>query len=255
MEYTELTPFFHFDQEKFNEKFYTTPAFDKDNNKFILKIRIEDYPETKETFGWERFFVRYFNEIDTKNLYTAEFIKSGELPPEWMIYKYVEGKAAGNMCEINKNIVSEFPIEKVVKSIISLQNLTKNAIIRKEIKTLPDKNKTQSYSVLVHGDFHPGNIIIQKNKVVIIDWAYIHLNNYLYDIAFLWLLLWNHSELQNKLLKTFKKLSPIKDSFEEIFNLNIKEITPKMFRIVKDRMAHDKNYTKEHLEYLKNIKR
>lgn len=40
-------------------------------------------------------------------------------------------------------------------------------------------------SQLVHGDFHPGNILLQESKVVgIIDFEYLHFEDYVYDVAY-----------------------------------------------------------------------
>lgn len=42
---------------------------------------------------------------------------------------------------------------------------------------------------ICHGDFHPGNILVQDNKNYIIDWGNVHRGNYLSDIAHTYLLL------------------------------------------------------------------
>lgn len=260
LEYTQLTPSFYFDRTKFHERFYTTPAKDKDGNKYILKVQIEDYPKTKEIFGWERFFVRYFSEKNISDLHTPKFIESGELPPEWMTYKFAEGQLAGTMCGLYGTFAKTFPIESAVKSILALQSLTPDTTTKKETKNLYKNEKliNNSKAVLTHGDFHPGNIIVQGDHIAIIDWAYIHLNNYLYDITFLWLTFHNHPQLQERLLAKFKELSPRKENFDQMFKINLQHFVPRIIKIIKDRInsiksLKEKAIFEKKLEYFENF--
>lgn len=44
---------------------------------------------------------------------------------------------------------------------------------------------------LCHGDFHPGNILVSKDKKVIIDWSGVHTGNPVSDVAHTYLLMSN----------------------------------------------------------------
>jgi len=80
---------------------------------------------------------------------------------------------------------------------------------------------------LVHGDFHLGNIILQKQNrqyLKIIDWEDCHLNNLAYDISFLFSRLWREKTIRNKLITNYIRLIPSQreeNKFKKLFKMNI----------------------------------
>lgn len=56
-------------------------------------------------------------------------------------------------------------------------NLNKREEVLKMIEKLPDEN------TLCHGDFHPGNILISNEKIIVIDFMNVCHGNFLYDVA------------------------------------------------------------------------
>lgn len=63
---------------------------------------------------------------------------------------------------------------------------------------------------LIHWDFHPGNILFQKdNAAVVIDWTQICISDYRFDLAWTLLLMSTHenSEWRGLILKEYKRLS------------------------------------------------
>jgi len=72
-----------------------------------------------------------------------------------------------------------------------------------------------------HGDFHIGNIILNKEGVKIIDLESAQINNFAFDIAFLFCRLWKEQKTREKIVKNYFKL----------LNLREKRVFPSLFRI------------------------
>lgn len=72
-----------------------------------------------------------------------------------------------------------------------------------------------------HGDFHPGNILVQGDKKYIIDWSGVHVGNYVSDIAHTYLLMTHVPEIpgQSKILHKIISLAG-----KYIANLYLKEM-------------------------------
>jgi thiamine kinase-like enzyme len=81
----------------------------------------------------------------------------------------------------------------------SIQNF-----IKKNLSLLKKENK-----YFVHGDLNLGNIISDKTNIWLIDWELIHLNNFVYDIGYLWAHLWQAKrQFRQNLISIFlKKIS------------------------------------------------
>ncbi len=213
---------------------------------------------------WVAFYARLHNNEDSKNKFLQEIhfletIKKSKLkignfiPPilnfgrendfEWMIRRYLEGKALG----FSRKVISPLPtkaVNKITDDVyeISLtspkyfsglkefdyknylatgtyQDLAKKGVISKkfanqilrQIKiTIPLLKKENHY--LSHGDLNLGNIIEEKGKIWIIDWELISKNNFAYDIGYLWAHLWEaEKSFRQALISDYvKKLTPQK---------------------------------------------
>lgn len=94
-------------------------------------------------------------------------------------------KEAHSLAKLHKSIQQkvDFELPKYtdrLKSCISEVNLLSDDLkgkLYKYIDTLPDDN------VLCHGDFHPDNILITKDNVIVIDWMTAANGNPLADVA------------------------------------------------------------------------
>jgi uncharacterized protein (TIGR02172 family) len=105
--------------------------------------------------------------------------------------KYISSKPwkinaeARRLAELHKNIQQEIKIE-----IPDQKNRLKEDISRTELLPNEVKDKLYRYidtlkgnNILCHGDFHPDNILISKEKEVVIDWMTATKGNPLADIA------------------------------------------------------------------------
>lgn len=288
LERNELAPDFYFDSDDFYEKletqrFFIMPVIDKHNDKFIFKARIEDHLSTQAIFDREIRFPQFVKKLNIPFLNVPDVKKAEYKPIEWYIYPYLETDASGNIAEIWEKYQENFPIKKVVLSIIALQENTKNITEREGFVEIPKRsgegfielfdqfknsldglispeetsqareillaNKDllkKSSAVLSHGDLHPGNIILNEKdsppSVTLIDWAGVQINNYAYDIAFLWATLSKSPKIQNDIIEEFKKVllehGYNNDDFEKLFNLDLFIIIPQIV----DRF----NYITEH---------
>lgn len=261
------------------QRFFIMPVIDANNDKFIFKARIEDHLSTKAIFDREIKFPQFVKKLNIPNLKVPDVKRAEYHPIEWYIYPYIETDASGDIAGIYEKHLENFPVQNIVMAISALQNNTENITSREGFIELPkrsgegfielfDKFKhsmenfidsekiikarkklsenknilNNSSNVLSHGDFHPGNIILdEKNSppsVTLIDWAGVQINNRAYDIAFLWSTLSQTPETQDRLLQEFRKTASDNENFDRLFDLDLLIIIPQII----DRF----NYITEH---------
>lgn len=86
-------------------------------------------------------------------------------------------------------------------------------------------NKENHY--FCHGDLHLGNIIYHKvNSEIsfkIIDWELYHINNFAYDVSFLFSRLWQERKMRNDLIKKYLSFLPKNkiEVFKKLFKANL----------------------------------
>jgi thiamine kinase-like enzyme len=122
-----------------------------------------------------------------------------------------------------KNYLAERVYEELVNKKILEKNLAKSIqeFIEKNIPLLKKENK-----YFCHGDLNLGNIISDGKRIWLIDWELIQINNFAYDIGYLWSHLWQAKKsfrqklildflkkLPSKKIKKFKILFPIVTSY------------------------------------------
>jgi thiamine kinase-like enzyme len=127
-----------------------------------------------------------------------------------------------------KNVYSQLVNNGILEKSLadSIQNF-----IKKNLIFLKKENKYFS-----HGDLNLGNIISDGKNIWLIDWELIHLNNFAYDIGYLWSHLWQTkrffrqnliSEFLRKLprekIGKFKILFPTVASFLALGGIRFKE--------------------------------
>jgi thiamine kinase-like enzyme len=143
--------------------------------------------------------------------------------------------------------LENFTFEKNFTTFVTYQNVLKKyvskATFQKIKKTILDNKKIIKTAPLVitHGDLNPKNLIITKNKLAIIDWSDVHLNNPLYDLSMLYMFAWNRPILI-ELIRKF-----ISHNFKNVANpdqlhlLNRLILIPKFIKIMEDSIVGIKN--------------
>ncbi|MBU4360379.1 phosphotransferase [Patescibacteria group bacterium] len=246
--------------------FDTSKCVNKDGYFYIIKIRREKSKETMEKFSKEISVNKALSNNKDSKIEFPKFVDCQiNKKPEWLIYKYINGRPAGqwnyfNPQELNKifnnlNYVILFLLktkviekefkqirhtemfndfkkcQKTLKQFFTKNEIKKGIEIIKQSKKLLNKTKL----ILTHGDLHPANIIITKNnKISIIDWFDSQLNNRVYDATCLWFKLWNYPEKQKLFLVNFLKNINNKKEFEKLFKINQIRLTPKMLEVAND---------------------
>lgn len=250
---------------------YFSPCETKEGKMVAFYARCHDNPDAQKKFIREAKFLKEIQEkgFSIKKV-IPKIIKSGkEKDFEWMLREYIIGAALGHSRKVSlaltKKQVKELTIliPKISKiptdSLSSLKLrkfncrnylaenlysfLSKKGIIPQTVekkivkiikKTMPLVEKENRY--FCQGDLNLGNIIIdQEKKLWIIDWELVHINNFAYDIGYLWAHLWGiKRELRKKLifgylkkiekekLLKFKKLLPIVASYLSLGGIKIK---------------------------------
>lgn len=105
--------------------------------------------------------------------------------------KYISSKPwkinaeARRLAELHKSIQKHIKIEMPDQKDRLKEDIARTELLHNEVK---DKlyryiNNLKSDNILCHGDFHTDNILIAKEKVVIIDWMTATKGNPLADIA------------------------------------------------------------------------
>ncbi|MCD6550033.1 phosphotransferase [bacterium] len=110
-------------------------------------------------------------------------------------------------------------IPHAIKRLKEHRIVSKNELAKAEELTkkyFPLFKKEHKY--LSHGDFNLGNIIFTKQKLKIIDWESMEINNFAYDIAYLFSHLWQARQWQRRfLIESY--LSKISKSRKEKFKI------------------------------------
>ena len=250
---------------------YFSPCQTKTGKTIAFYARLHNNLDAKKKFIRE---AKFLKEIQEKNFsikkVIPKIIEAGkEKDFEWMIREYIPGTTLGHSREITlpltkKQIkeltilipeISKIPAESFyslklkkfncrnylaenVYSFFSKKGIIPKTIENKLLKiikmALPLAEKENRY--FSQGDLNLGNIIVdQEKKFWIIDWELIHINNFAYDIGYLWAHLWGiKRELRNKLISgylkqlekgkllKFKKLLPIVTSYLSLGGIKIR---------------------------------
>lgn len=87
-------------------------------------------------------------------------------------------------------------------------------------------NELEEGNCLLHGDFHPANIMVdEKGQLILIDMMNICKGPAIYDVARTYFLLGNNKELQNRYLKLMRyRLQDIRPYLEVILQIRENEI-------------------------------
>ncbi|MGB9598600.1 MAG: phosphotransferase [Minisyncoccales bacterium] len=141
------------------------------------------------------------------------------------------------LSNLRKFEIKNYLPEKIYRILIKekfLERERANSIqnfIKKNFMLLKKENR-----YFCHGDLNLGNIISNGKNFFLIDWELIHINNFAYDIGYLWSHLWQAKKeirqalifeylkkLSPEKLKKFKILFPIVASFLALGGIRFKE--------------------------------
>lgn len=253
----EVSPKKFFKKYKTSKHRYNSVCVDKNECKIVFYARVHNNEDARNKVRREISFLEEMKKNDFKiNKYVPKIIDYGiENDFEWFTREYIKGDALGDIYGLRKRpsikLVNSLlgALESLLKTSSVLKN-NKNLKLEKRgaygnylikipeykklliKKTISERNycdvkkffknnkkiinKQDNY--IVHGDFHPGNIIFKNNKFWIVDWELVQINNFIFDISFFWL----HSKgsiFSRNLLIKF------------LHDIKQKELAKKLFRI------------------------
>jgi serine/threonine protein kinase len=278
---------------------YFSPCLRRDGELIAFYARLHDNLDAKEKFVREINFLKRLRKSDLKiKKIIPQILDYGiEKDFEWFEREYPKAPTLG----YSRNLTQKpFPgmIEKITEAILEIskispnnfpglkkfncqnyfgngvyEDLIKKGLISREIsekfrriikKNFPLLEKENRY--FCHGDMNLGNILSDKKNIWLIDWELIHLNNFAYDIGYLWAHLWEaKSSFRNELINSyleklnsqkflkFKKLLPIVVSYLSLGGIELKKEGEKI-RILEKRRRFYLNLLKNCLDFNKLIK-
>jgi len=258
--------------KKRGKRFYAVPCFKDKKEKVFLKMLIVKDKKAELKLKKEALITKLLTNLHQKNqelnlpLFLEENFKH---IPFWYTHQYLSGRVLGHFYEMGKSAFKKGVKQEIIKILLSLQNIPpsqyKTAFenfplekigfshylekTKKAEKRLKDKYPfdfktiyrfleerreyfSKSKTVLSHGDFTLANFFLHRNKIYLTDWEHIHLNNFAYDIAHLWIQTWRYPKWRREILLTFLNSLSKNDQriFREIFRAII--ITEAMGEII-----------------------
>lgn len=125
------------------------------------------------------------------------------------------------------NHYKESFLDKFVNS-----KLNRNLLSRKDIRLaekILEKNKKildKEAVYLSHSDLYPNNLLFTKErKFIILDWGLVNLNNFAFDVAFIYLLAHRSKSWQENFLNTYLNHRKEKNRFKELFKIALISLT------------------------------
>lgn len=230
---------------KTNKHRYFTPCLDKENKKLAFYVRLHNNLDAKEKFIREINFLKKLKKTNLKIKKLVPEIKDYGVEEdfEWFLREYLEGLPLGHSWNLTQKL---FPgmVRKIIRAIFDISEIPPDIIprlkkfhsenylsqkvyknlVRKKIVPAELSEKIQNFiksnfsllekenKYFCHGDLNLGNILSDRKEIWIIDWELIHLNNFAYDIGYLWAHLWEAKRtFRQKLMKSYiDDLSPLK---------------------------------------------
>lgn len=173
----------------------TASVYEWDENK-VIKLFIKDYP--KEFIEREYHNAVSINEMNFIKPKAYEILHidgrwgilydqlEGESLLEWLMRTGDIKRCAAIMADLHKavlrNKTNNVPdYKEFLKNLILYNDTALNKEKKEEILLL--LSKLPDGDTLCHGDFHPGNIIINGDTAMVIDFMNICHGDYLYDVA------------------------------------------------------------------------
>lgn len=151
-----------------------------------------------------------------------------------------------------KSFFKKFINSKLNQNLFSFEDLKLTERILEENKKFLDKEA----KFLSHGDLYPNNLILNKErKLIILDWELANFNNLAFDVAFVYLLAHQLPVWQKRFLNIYSSYKKEKNKFRRLFNLSLISLTVRFaahcYFHIKDKKEVF-SILKKHLKVLKN---
>jgi len=224
--------------------FYARVHHNRDAQRKVKKETIFAENLSKEEFRkklpFSSFLPKYYKGKIEKDFewFEREFIKEDPLGENELLIKrkitkkeisqivdFLFSLKKTNLSFLRKIPLYKFPL-KNYKDVPFLLLVLKKKKIISEREYLSGKNFIKKYfplfkkehRYLSHGDFNLGNIIFNKEKLKVIDWESMRINNFAYDVAYFFSHFWQAKKWQRRyfLEKYLEKLSK---NEKEIFKI------------------------------------
>ena len=166
-----------------------------------------------------------------------EFIKEKPIGDNELLNKKLTKKQISEICEflwlLSKTNVSslekipleEFPFKNYKEILYPLRSLKEKRILNKKDLSLAENFLKENIAIFKrehkyfsHGDFNLGNIIFTQKGLKVIDWESMEINNFAYDIAYLFCHLWQAKKWQRRYLIE-RYLDKVSETKKEVFKI------------------------------------
>lgn len=233
---------------------YFSAAQTTDGQTVAFYARLHDNPDAGKKFLTEIAVLKKFatHRLPFTDL-TPKFFSSGRQPDfEWFTREYVTGPSLGHsrhltgrlsgtiMSQLAHGIASiaqcsprhlrlKLPAFNPRNYAIAQQcwGLTQNTRVPpatcRSLTTLVNRSRpllVAENRALAHGDLNLGNILVPRGRVRIVDWELTHVNNFAYDIGYLWVHLWEAPpRFRQQLVATYLQQVPARRHrrFQQLF--------------------------------------
>jgi len=152
------------------------------------------------------------------------------------------------------NFLKEFVLSKLNKNLLSQKEIKFIERILKENKKFLDKEA----KYLSHGDLYPNNLMLNKEReLIILDWGLANFNNLAFDVAFIYLMAYRLPGWQKNFLNDYLKSIKEKNKFKKLFKLSLISLTIRLaafcyFRLKEKPDKKIFSIFKKHIRALKN---
>jgi thiamine kinase-like enzyme len=237
---------------------YSSPCLTKDGKKVNFFARIHFNLDAKSKFKNEIKFLKKAENLKLSFKIPRLLDFGIEKDFEWLVREYPPGKTLLEEFTFSKKIIKAIseiseikkewflPLKKFkIKRYFNFglrKILVKNGLISESLSEKLEILVKKNFSLLqkerkyiCHGDLGPKNILVSKNNLLIIDWETVHLNNFAFDIAYLWVWFWKEKKKRDFLIKEYlKNLKPKKRKiFEKIFPIVVSYLCQREIRFQK----------------------
>ncbi len=158
--------------------------------------------QVREDFGYKKFFLK---KLTPKEMNMAIF--SFQRIPKSYTKKLKLHKHGGwwyyqHFLQLKKNFLNFFLKSPFNQKILTKKEVEKTEKILKKNKKFLD----EMANFPTHGDLYPNNIVITRDKkILLLDWELFHFNNYYFDPCFVWLLSYKEKKWQKKFFNLMMK--------------------------------------------------
>ena len=254
----EVSPRAFLKKTKGGKHRYNSVCFNSKGKKLIFYARLHNNPDAKRKMMTEvllakntemlnklSYFPKYYQSKIAKSFewFSREYIKENPLGNNEKLSRKLNdkqakilAKALWQISQLSPNLLNHPCLKKsspneYLKAKQALKECLNKKIIDKELykkgNVLFKENKElikKEHKYICHGDINLGNLIFQKNNLKIIDWESMHINNFAFDIGYLFTHLWQAPRSFRKvLMRDYLTYLPKKktQNFKSLFRLVI----------------------------------